>query len=52
MPNISTGIARLCYVFGRDLSWNQVWWFTSVIPALGRQEDSEFKANLGYTARP
>jgi hypothetical protein len=30
-----------------------VLWHTSVIPALGRltQEDQEFKANLGYTAR-
>jgi hypothetical protein len=32
----------------RIKSW--VWWYTSVIPALGRkrQEDLEFKAILGY----
>jgi hypothetical protein len=24
------------------------WWYTSVIPALGRQEDVGFEASLGY----
>jgi ubiquinone/menaquinone biosynthesis C-methylase UbiE len=30
-----------------------VWWYTSVIPVLGRlkQEDCKFKASLGYTVR-
>jgi hypothetical protein len=34
------------------LSW--AWWFTLVIPALGRwiQEAHEFKASLGYRVRP
>jgi hypothetical protein len=29
---------------------NQAWWYTPVIPKLRRlrQEDSEFKASLGY----
>jgi hypothetical protein len=33
---------------------SQVWWCIPVIPALGRlgQKDSEFKAILGYTAKP
>jgi hypothetical protein len=28
-----------------------VWWYTSIIPALGRmrQKDGEFKAKLGYS---
>jgi hypothetical protein len=30
---------------------SQVWWYTPVIPALGRQEAGEFKASLGYMAR-
>jgi hypothetical protein len=31
-----------------------VWWYTNVIPVLKRlrQEDPEFKTNLGYIARP
>jgi hypothetical protein len=31
-----------------------VWWYTSIIPAVRRlrQEDLEFKASLGYTAKP
>jgi hypothetical protein len=34
------------------MSW--VWWYTSVIPALGRlrQENHEFQGSLGYIARP
>jgi hypothetical protein len=30
------------------------WWFTSIIPALGRlrQEDLEFKVSLDYPTRP
>jgi hypothetical protein len=33
---------------------SQVWWYTHIIPALGRwrQEDHKFKANLGYIVRP
>jgi hypothetical protein len=36
------------------LELSQVWWHTSVIPALGRlkQEDQEFLASLGYIGRP
>jgi hypothetical protein len=32
---------------------SMAWWFTPVIPALGRlrQEDHEFEANLGSIAR-
>jgi hypothetical protein len=31
----------------------QPWWYTSVIPTLGKvwQEDHELKASLGYTVR-
>jgi hypothetical protein len=31
-----------------------VWWYTPVVPALGRQrqEDFEFKANLDYIVKP
>jgi hypothetical protein len=33
---------------------SQVWWGTPAIPTLRRlrQEDHEFKANLGYISRP
>jgi hypothetical protein len=33
---------------------SQVWWHTPEFPALRRlrQEDSKFKASLGYTAKP
>jgi hypothetical protein len=32
---------------------NQVWWYTSVIPALGRlrQKDPKIEASLSYIAR-
>jgi hypothetical protein len=32
----------------------QVWWFTPIIPTLGRlrQENHEFETSLGYIARP
>jgi hypothetical protein len=35
-------------------SWSQVWWFISVIPALGmlRSEDHAFVDSLGYIVRP
>jgi hypothetical protein len=33
---------------------SQVWWYMSVIPALGRlrQEDHEFSVSLDYIVRP
>ena len=33
---------------------SQVWWYTSVMPALGklRLKDNEFEENMGYTAVP
>jgi hypothetical protein len=42
------------YTFSISDSWNQVWWFMPVIPALRRlrQEDGEFHASLGYKAKP
>jgi hypothetical protein len=38
---------KFSFIF--KISW--AWWHTPIIPALGkvRQEDSEFKASLGYT---
>jgi hypothetical protein len=37
-----------------DAGKNQEWWCTPVIPAFGRlrQEDLEFKANVGYIVSP
>jgi hypothetical protein len=31
----------------------QIWWYTSIIPALERlQEDLEFEVSISYTVRP
>jgi hypothetical protein len=40
--------------FTKSNARSQTWWCKPVIPALRRlrQEDSEFKASLGYTAKP
>jgi hypothetical protein len=34
-----------------DSTLMNYWWHMSIIPALGRQEDHEFKASLSYTVR-
>jgi hypothetical protein len=35
-------------------NWGQVWWYTSIILAIGklRQEDCKFEVSLGYKANP
>jgi hypothetical protein len=42
-------VSRYAYVTFIKIILRLVWWYIPVIPALGklRQEDHEFKANLG-----
>jgi hypothetical protein len=49
-PGILCSFICTVYVF----ILNQAWWYTPVIPALGRlmQEDLEFTVSLGYGVRP
>jgi hypothetical protein len=45
---------RIPNVLIKNVILSQVWWYTPVIPALGRQkqEDLVFKASLGYIVMP
>jgi hypothetical protein len=47
-------IYTMDFYYAIKRSGGQVYWCTSVIPALVRlrQEDSEFKASLSYRVRP
>jgi hypothetical protein len=38
---------------GLKINMSQVWWYTPVIPAVGRlqQEDLEFEGSLGYISK-